>query len=86
MMLNSSLRCEGFHKSSYSDDLLLRNQIVLYWNASAAYNFAASPKNHGSSSQVVCSGVSVRPAGRYVRRHLADGAVRRPKLQIRKID
>uniref|UniRef100_A0A5K3F739 Secreted protein n=3 Tax=Mesocestoides corti TaxID=53468 RepID=A0A5K3F739_MESCO len=76
MVLNSSSYCSrvassGFIKTSNSDDLLLHNQIVLYWNVSAMRSFAVASKSH----RVVCPGVSVRPAGRYVRRFLTDGAV-----------
>ena len=79
-MFNSSVHCGRsasgeFYKNSNSDDLLLHNQIVLYWNVSAAYNFSSSPKTHRSFSRVVCPGVSVRPAGRYVRHYLSDGMV-----------
>ncbi|KAL5967814.1 hypothetical protein TSMEX_004452 [Taenia solium] len=80
MMLNSSIHCGrssggSFYKNSNSDDLLLHNQIVLYWNVSAAYDFTASQKTHRTFGRVVCPGVSVRPAGRYVRHYLMDGAV-----------
>ncbi|KAL5105709.1 hypothetical protein TcWFU_002609 [Taenia crassiceps] len=80
MMLSSSLYCGrpsggSFYKNSNSDDLLLHNQIVLYWDVSAAYNFTATAKTHRTFGRVVCPGVSVRPAGRYVRHYLMDGAV-----------
>ena len=76
MMFNSSVHCGEFYKNSNSDDLLLHNQIVLYWNVSSAYNFAISPKTHRPFNRVVCPGVSIRPAGRYVTNYLSDGAVR----------
>nr|CDS22372.1 hypothetical protein EgrG_000357700 [Echinococcus granulosus] len=79
-MPNSSLYCgrssgDGYYKNSNSDDLLLRNQIVPYWNVLAAYNFTEASKTHRPFNRVVCPGVSVRPAGRYVRHYLMDGAV-----------
>ncbi|CDS36617.1 expressed protein [Echinococcus multilocularis] len=55
---------DGFYKTSNSGGLLLREQIVLYWNVPVAYNCRAARQTHRAFSQVVCAGVSVRPAGR----------------------
>ncbi|BHF84749.1 hypothetical protein SprV_0902790100 [Sparganum proliferum] len=65
----------GFYKVLNSDDLLLHNQIVLYWNSSSTRNFAPSSHRATTHSPSVCPGVTIRPAGRYVRRFLSDGAV-----------
>uniref|UniRef100_A0A0V0J8Y9 Uncharacterized protein n=2 Tax=Schistocephalus solidus TaxID=70667 RepID=A0A0V0J8Y9_SCHSO len=65
----------GFYKVLNSDDLLLHNQIVLYWNSSSTRNSAPSSHRASTHSPSVCPGVTIRPAGRYVRRFLSDGAV-----------
>ncbi|EUB58344.1 hypothetical protein EGR_06751 [Echinococcus granulosus] len=69
VMANSSLYCnwfsgDGFYKTSNSGGLLLHEQIILYWNVPVAYNCRAARHTHRVFSQVVCAGVSVRPAGR----------------------
>ncbi|KAM3174367.1 hypothetical protein ACTXT7_010680 [Hymenolepis weldensis] len=76
-MPNSSYYCGRSPSKTFlkNDDLLLHNQIVLYFNASAAYNLTAFPRHPRYFSRVVCPGVSIRPPGRYVQNRVENGTV-----------
>ncbi|VDO08763.1 unnamed protein product [Rodentolepis nana] len=77
MMPNSSYYCGRSPSKTFlkNDDLLLHNQIVLYFNASAAYNLTAFRRHPRYFTRVVCPGVSIKPSGRYVQNRVDNGTV-----------